>query len=302
MGRRIVSEMPPGVLRLGTRRSTLARTQSSTVADWLRARGHVVELVEILTHGDVTQAPLAQIGGTGVFASALRAALQRGEVDLAVHSLKDLPTAGEPGLTIAAIPPRADPRDALCARDHLTLDQLPSRAKVGTGSARRAAQLHLARPDLRIEQLRGNVETRLASVSTGTFDAVILAAAGLSRLGLLDRASELLPPTTMLPAAGQGALAVEIRADRDDVRAALADLDDPDTRDATTAERALLAELEAGCTAPVGALAQLHGDTLELEGFLGSEDTGGGRRAGLAGTRGNPAAIARRVARQLLAD
>ncbi len=288
---------PP--LRLGTRRSALARTQSGWVATWLRAHGYDVELVNVLTEGDVNQAPLTEIGGSGVFASALRRALYAGEVDLAVHSLKDLPTAAEPGLVIGAVPAREDPRDALCARDGLELSGLPRRSSVGTGSPRRAAQLRLVRPDLHIVELRGNVETRLQRVREGSLDAVLLAAAGLTRLGRLDQATELLPCAVMLPAAGQGALAVECREDRADVCSALAGLDDADTRLATTAERALLAELEAGCTAPIGVLAVLQGATLELEGFLGSEDTSQSRRAGLVGSREEPIEIARRLAQQL---
>ncbi len=286
--------------RLGTRRSALARTQSGWVADWLRGRGYDVELVDVVTEGDVNRAPLTQIGGTGVFASALRLALQAGEVDFAVHSMKDLPTAPEPGLVIAAVPVREDPRDALCARDGLTLAELPGGARVGTGSPRRAAQLAVARPDLEVVPLRGNVDTRLSTVRDGTLDAVVLAGAGLTRLARTDRITQLLPTSIMLPAAAQGALAVECREDRDDVRDALRGLDDPDTRTATTAERTLLAELEAGCTAPIGALAVVRTGMLELEGFIGSEDTGGNSRAGLTGPREEPRVIARRLARQLL--
>jgi hydroxymethylbilane synthase len=291
------------VLRLGTRRSALARTQSTWVADRLRAQGYAVELVEILTEGDVNRSPLTQIGGTGVFASALRHALRDRVVDLAVHSLKDLPTAAEADLVIAAVPAREDPRDALCARDGLTLADLPAGSAVGTGSPRREAQLRQARPDLRIVALRGNVDTRLAAVRAGALDAVVLAVAGLTRLGRLDQASELLAPAIMLPAAGQGALAVECRADRTDVVAALAAVDDPDTRVAVTAERALLAALEAGCTAPIGALAIPREDVLELEGFRGPEEYGPIGRAGIrartVGSRQEPVEIARRLAQQL---
>lgn len=260
------------VLRLGTRRSRLATTQSGWVADLLRARGHRVEFVEIATEGDVNSAPLTQIGGTGVFAGALRAALRDGRVDLAVHSLKDLPVAPEPGLVIAAVPPREDPRDALCARGGLTLDELPAGARVGTGSPRRAAQLAVLRPDLRIVEIRGNVETRLARVGAD-LDAVVLAYAGLRRLGLHERVSEVLDTGRMLPAPGQGALAVECRADRADLVAAIGQLDDPTTRVAVEAERALLARLEAGCTAPIGALARSRpGSGLRLAAFVGGAD------------------------------
>ena len=259
------------VLRLGTRRSRLATTQSGWVADLLRGLGHRVEFVEIATEGDVNSAPLTQIGGTGVFASALRAALRDGRVDLAVHSLKDLPVAPEPGLVIAAVPRREDPRDALCAREGLTLAELPAGARVGTGSPRRAAQLAARRPDLEIVEIRGNVETRLGRVGAD-LDAVVLAYAGLRRLGLQDRVSEVLDTARMLPAAGQGALAVECRADRADLVATLARLDDPPTRLAVEAERALLARLEAGCTAPIGALAQSRDEAgLRLEAFVGGD-------------------------------
>jgi hydroxymethylbilane synthase len=257
-------------LRLGTRASALATSQSEWVADRLRAAGHEVELVLVRTVGDVSRASLSEIGGTGVFASALREALRDGRIDLAVHSLKDIPTAPEPGLVIAAVPEREDPRDALVARDGLTLAELPAGSLVGTGSPRRAAQLAQARPDLVVRDIRGNVGTRIDYVRGGELDAVVLACAGLSRLGRLVEVTDRLELTTMLPAPGQGALAVECR----DGDAPLADLDpevsftDADlarllagvlehepTRAAVTAERAVLARLEAGCTAPVGALA-----------------------------------------------
>ncbi len=260
-----------GTLRLGTRRSRLATTQSQWVADLLAERGHPVELVEIVTEGDVNGAPLTQIGGTGVFASALRRALHDGRIDLAVHSLKDLPVAPEPGLVVAAVPTREDPRDALCARDGLTLEALPRGARVGTGSPRRAAQLAVRRPDLEIVPIRGNVETRLRRVGDD-LDAVVLACAGLARLGLRGHITQTLPTDVLLPAAGQGALAVECRSDRPDLVTALGALDDPDTRAAVEAERALLATLEAGCTAPIGAFARPEGQTgLQLDAFLGAQ-------------------------------
>jgi hydroxymethylbilane synthase len=246
---------PP--LRLGTRASDLATSQSGWVADRLRAAGHDVELVLVRTEGDVSRASLSEIGGTGVFASALRDALREGRIDLAVHSLKDLPTAPEPGLVVAAVPEREDPRDVVVARDGLTLAGLPSGAVVGTGSPRRAAQLAEVRPDLHVRDIRGNVGTRIGYVRSGELDAVVLAAAGLSRLGRLDEATEVLDLTTMLPAPGQGALAVECREDDDALRALLVEvLEHPATRAAVTAERAVLARLEAGCTAPVAAWAR----------------------------------------------
>jgi hydroxymethylbilane synthase len=241
-------------LRLGTRRSALAMAQARTVADALTAAtGTPVELVEITTYGDTSREPLSQIGGTGVFVSALREALLAGRVDAAVHSLKDLPTADPDGITLAAVPPREDPRDVLVARDGLALAELPSGAKVGTGSPRRTAQLRALGLGLDVVPIRGNVDTRLRYVAEGRLDAVVLARAGLARLGRLEEATEVLDPLQVLPAPGQGALAIECRSDDPDVLPLLAVLDEPATRAAVTAERSLLAALEAGCSAPVGA-------------------------------------------------
>ncbi|MEU2396017.1 hydroxymethylbilane synthase [Streptomyces sp. NPDC007369] len=257
-------------LRLGTRRSKLAMSQSGHVADAVREiTGRPVELVEITTYGDVSREHLAQIGGTGVFVTALRDALLRGEVDFAVHSLKDLPTAQPDDLVIAAMPLREDPRDALVARDGLTFEQLPDGARIGTGSPRRTAQLnHHARAlGKRIETvaIRGNVDTRIGYVRSGELDAVVLAAAGLNRIGRSAEVTEYLPVDSVLPAPGQGALAVECLASDADLIAALGRLDDPHTRAAVTAERSLLAALEAGCSAPVGALADLPPLSAPLE-------------------------------------
>ncbi|MYT92681.1 hydroxymethylbilane synthase [Streptomyces sp. SID8359] len=269
-------------LRLGTRRSQLAMAQSGMVAEAVReVTGRAVELVEITTYGDVSREHLAQIGGTGVFVAALREALLRGEVDFAVHSLKDLPTSQPDELVLAAVPQREDPRDALVARDGLTFEQLPDGARVGTGSPRRMAQLnaHARSHGLRIETvpIRGNVDTRIGFVRDGELDAVVLAAAGLSRLGRTGEVTDFLPVDTVLPAPGQGALAIECAASSADLAAALAELDDPYTRAAVTAERALLAALEAGCSAPVGALADLQVDgqvvnELRLRGVVGTTD------------------------------
>ena len=288
-------------LRLGTRRRRLATTQSGWVADLLRSRGHAVEIVPIVTEGDVNAAPLTQIGGTGVFASAIRQALHEERIDLAVHSLKDLPVAPEPGLVIAGIPPREDPRDALCARDGLTLEALPAGARVGTGSPRRVAQLRTRRPDLDIVPLRGNVETRLQAVADGRLDAILLAYAGLTRLGLRAHVTQVLPTQLMLPAPGQGALAVECRTDREDVVAVLRDIDDAATRRATSAERALLAALEAGCTAPIGALAVPDGETgLLLEAFAGTDTADLTFRDALTGAADAPEALGAALAQRLL--
>ncbi|WP_168583280.1 hydroxymethylbilane synthase [Gephyromycinifex aptenodytis] len=287
-------------LRLGTRRSNLATTQSDWVADLLRTRGHEVKLAEVVTEGDVNLAPLTQIGGTGVFASALRAALRAGEVDFAVHSLKDLPVAPEPGLVIAAIPPREDPRDVLVTSQGRTLADLPAGAKVGTGSPRRAAQLHRARPDLQIHPIRGNVERRIAQVVEGPLDAVILAGAGLRRLGRERDISEYIDLAIMLPAAGQGALAVECREDDERMRGVLAALDDATTRAAVSAERALLGYLEAGCTAPIGAYATV-GEQIELEGFIGGVQDDSGIRLSAHGPAADPAAVGQALARRMIA-
>ena len=256
----------PLTLRLGTRGSELARTQSGHVADALRALGHEVEVVVIRSEGDVTSGSLLEIGGLGVFAAALRLALLRGEVDLVVHSLKDLPTAPVEGLTVAAVPERELPFDALCARDGLTLDDLPALARVGTGSPRRAAQLRAKRPDLTVVEIRGNVGTRLARVhghgsTPGDLDAVVLARAGLARLGRFDAATDILD---LLPAPGQGALAVECRTADVALRTALLQIDDPETRLCVTAERTVLATLEAGCAAPVGAHAHIANGHVEF--------------------------------------
>ncbi|WP_034267351.1 hydroxymethylbilane synthase [Actinospica robiniae] len=246
-------------LRLATRRSALATVQSGMVADAVRAvTGRPVDLVEITTSGDTSQAtqvPMTQIGGTGVFVNALREALLAGEADFAVHSLKDLPTAPPAGLALAAVPEREDVRDVLVAHGGRKLADLPAGARVGTGSARRAAQLRLVRPDLEVVPVRGNVDTRVGFVSDGRLDGVVLAYAGLNRLGRIGEATDFFDPAEFLPAPGQGALAIECRADDAELLEILARLDHAPTRAAVVAERALLATLEAGCSAPVGGYA-----------------------------------------------
>ena len=288
-------------LRLGTRASALALAQARTVAADLAATGWKVDLVEITTHGDLSREPLAVIGGTGVFVSALRDALLADRIDLAVHSFKDLPTAPADGLTVAATPPREDPRDAVVARDRLTLAELPPGARVGTGAPRRVAQIRALGLGLDLVPVRGNVDTRLQQVADGTLDAVVLARAGLARLGRLDEITEVLDPLQMLPAPGQGALAVECRVD-DDLVDALRVLDEPTTRSAVTAERSLLAALEAGCTAPVGAYAEAaEGDDgleLYLRAVVVSLDGSESIRKSATG----PLTAAERVGRDLAAD
>lgn len=296
-------------LRLGTRASALATSQSEWVAGRLRAAGHEVELVLVRTEGDISRASLQEIGGTGVFASALRDALRRDQVDLAVHSLKDIPTAPEPGLTIAAVPEREDPRDVLVARDGLTLAELPAGSVIGTGSPRRAAQLAVARPDLQVRDIRGNVGTRINLVRDGELDAVILARAGLARLDRLADATDTLDLDLMLPAPGQAALAVECRADDHELVALLqSTLEHAPTRTAVTAERAVLAALEAGCTAPIAALAtpadpaDHHPDTAEgalsLTVFVALHDFTQRHEA----TGSDPVALGHEVAQQLLTE
>ncbi len=248
--------MASNVIRIGTRGSLLATTQSGIVRDALRERGHTADLVVISTAGDQSSAPIAEIG-VGVFTTALRDALAAAEIDVAVHSYKDLPTAADPRFVIAAIPARADARDALVARDGLVLGELPAGSVIGTSSVRRAAQLRALGLGLEIRPLRGNLDTRLNRVSNGDLDAVVVARAGLARIGRLGDVTETLEPVQMLPAPAQGALAVECRAGDTGLAELLAELDDADTRAAVTAERALLAELEAGCSAPVGAIAEV---------------------------------------------
>jgi len=298
-----VTGLTEGALRLGTRRSPLAMIQSRLVADAITARtGRAVELVQVTTHGDSSTEPLTQIGGTGVFVNALREALLAGEVDLAVHSLKDLPTAQPEQILLAAIPLREDPRDALVARDGLTLGELPTGSRVGTGSPRRAAQLRALGLGLEVVAVRGNVDTRIGLVSGGELDAVVLARAGLARLGRLDAVTEVIDPIQMLPAPGQGALAVECRGDAAELVAAIGLLDDTSTRCAVTAERALLAALEAGCTAPVGALATVAADSVSLEAVAAATDGSVVLRRRLAGSAGDPTSLGRELARLLLDD
>ncbi|WP_181775115.1 hydroxymethylbilane synthase [Amycolatopsis pittospori] len=253
------------VIRIGTRGSKLALAQTGTIADALRATGAEVELVTVTTPGDKSSAPIPTIG-VGVFTSALREALLRKEVDVIVHSYKDLPTKPEPGITLAAVPRREDPRDALIACDGLTLGELPPGATVGTGSPRRTAQLRALGLGLEIVPIRGNIDTRMRKVTDGELDAVVLARAGLARIGRAGEITETLDPIQMLPAPAQGALAVECRAEDVDLEHLLGStVDDEGTRATATAERALLAALEAGCSAPVGALAEIVED-LDAEG------------------------------------
>jgi hydroxymethylbilane synthase len=305
-----MGESPP--LRIGTRASVLATAQSGQVADrlreWLAGRGgRDVELVPVTTEGDVNQRPLVEFGGAGVFVSALREALLAGEVDVAVHSLKDLPTAPAPGIALAAVPPREDPRDVVVARDGLTLAELPPGARIGTGAPRRAAQLRALGLGFEVEAVRGNVGTRIGYVSDGRLDAVVLAYAGLRRIGRADEATEILDPLQMLPAPGQGALAVEARADDPELVEQLRSaLDDPGTRAAVTAERSLLAALEAGCSAPVGALAEVAlgegGEEIWMRAVAAAVDGTQIVKMSMTGAVDDPARLGEALAQDMLAD
>lgn len=310
----MVSPVRTGVLRLGTRGSLLARSQAAAVADALQlVAGCPVELVEVSTAGDRSAAPVARLGATGVFVSALRDRLVAADLDLAVHSYKDLPTAPATGLVIGAVPVREDPRDALVAAGGRRLADLPAGARIGTGAPRRVAQLRALRRGLVPVPVRGNVDTRLARVAAGDLDAVVVARAGLVRIGRLAAVTEVLDPDLLLPAPAQGALAVECRADDARLLQWLAGIDDAPSRAAVTAERALLAALQAGCTAPVAGLADIR---------TGADRVGAGVRgtaevslrgsvtaldgsAAVTGTATGPidqaAAIGRRLAADLIA-
>ncbi|MGB3686333.1 MAG: hydroxymethylbilane synthase [Ornithinimicrobium sp.] len=295
-------------MRLGTRGSALATTQAHLIGGQLRAAGSNVDIVTVKTEGDVSDRPLTEIGGTGVFATALRTALLRREIDIAVHSLKDLPVANYPGLSIAAITVREDPRDVVITANGQPLHELGSSARVGTGSPRRAGQLAALAPAVEVVDIRGNVNTRIAKLRSGQVEALVLAAAGMARLGRSAEVTQTLSPEEMLPAPGQGALAVECRdpeygpssehaRDRDfRIKTACAALDDPLTRGCVEAERAMLSALEAGCTAPVGALATRSGDEYELTGWV--------RQAGVSprikATGPDPSELGRQVAQKLL--
>jgi hydroxymethylbilane synthase len=297
-------------IRVGTRRSLLATTQAGTVADLIRTiLGREAELVEVTTEGDLSQTagtPLATLGGTGVFVGALRDALLRGDVDVAVHSLKDLPTYPQAGIALAAVPTREDPRDAVVARDGLTLGELPVGSRVGTGSPRREAQLQALGLGLEISAIRGNVDSRIGKVRTGEYDAVVLARAGLARIGRLDEATEVLDPLQMLPAPGQGALGIECRSDDVELVADLARLEDAHSRAAVDAERAVLATLEGGCSAPIGALAEVvegdDGDEMWVRAVALSPDGALSVRKSATGEPADAVGVGTRLANEMLAD
>jgi len=260
-------------LRIGSRGSQLALWQANHIAALLRGHGHVVEIEVIKTTGDkIVDVPLAKVGTKGMFTKEIEEALAAGHVDLAVHSLKDLPTEIPPGFEIAAMTKRDDPRDVLCSRRYASIEALPQAARVGTSSLRRQAQLKALRPDLVIQPLRGNVDTRLGKLEAGEYDAIILAAAGLNRLGKTEVIKQFISTDVMCPAAGQGALAVEVRAGDSGALEHVAFLDDSSARATTTCERALLGRLGGGCQVPIGALAELLDGRLHLQAVVASPD------------------------------
>lgn len=286
---------------LGSRGSLLALTQAQEVLERLRALhpSRAFSIRKIETRGDVIQnVPLPQIGGRGVFVREVQEALLRGEVDIAVHSFKDLPTQPNPGLALACVTRRLDPRDALVSREGLTLEKLPSGARVGTSSPRRSAQLKAFRPDLALVEMRGNLDTRLRKVATGLVETAVVAAAGLLRLGWGDKITELIPPEVCLSAVGQGALAVEMREGDGELGEVLASLDDPPTRLAIAAERAFLEALGGGCSTPIAALAEVKGHRILLQGLVASTD---GKRILRDRAEGeDPEATGRALAQRLL--
>ena len=289
-------------LRIGTRASKLARWQAEWTADRLQLLGQETQLVEISTRGDADRGqPVAALGGTGVFTKEIQTALLDRRVDVAVHSLKDLPTAPTGGLTVAAIPRREDPADALISPAAL-LDGLPPGARIGTGSLRRRAQLLALRSDLVISEIRGNVDTRLRKLDAGEYDGIILAAAGLRRLGLAERITELLAPPRMLPAPGQGALAIECRDDDGPTGKVVRQLDDPPTRAAVNAERSLLARLEGGCSAPIAAWGRLEGQELVLDGLVAATDGSTVLRSSARGDVSDTSVLVDCVAKELEAQ
>jgi hydroxymethylbilane synthase len=291
----------PSLLKLGTRKSALAMAQSQQMADRLMARhpGLTVELVPIVTTGDQTQdRTFGAVGTVGMFTTEIEASIRDGRADFGVHSLKDLPTQDSPGLVIAAVPERATPYDVLITRGDLILDELPDGATVGTGSPRRQAQLLAYRSDLRMIDIRGNIDTRLKRLEEGKYDAIVLAAAGMERLGIQNRATEILPPEIMLPAVGQGCLALQCRADDAATIELLHAIEHRKSRQAAEAERALLAGLGGGCDAPIAALGRSEGRTIHLIGLVASPD--GATILRHEASASTPEGVGRKLAAELL--
>lgn len=290
-------------LVFATRPSTLARWQTQHIIQMLQTRWPelICEVVMITTEGDrVLDKPLPEIGGKGLFTFELEQALLENRVDAAVHSLKDLPTEDAPGLTVGVIPQRADPRDVLICPAGYMLETLPAGAVIGTSSIRRQAQLLAHRPDLQIKPIRGNVDTRIRKAVAGQYDAIILAAAGVTRLGLDEHITQYLPFEIMLPAPGQGALGIQFRAGDDQTRELLSAIDDVPAYKAATAERAFLSALGGGCSLPVGALASFDGDTIRLQGVVAAPD--GGRSLRVAASGHNPQTVGEELAKKALAQ
>ncbi len=289
-------------LRIGSRGSQLALWQANHISALLRVRGHEVEIEIIHTTGDkITDVALAKVGTRGMFTKEIEEALVAGRVDLAVHSLKDLPTELPAGFEIAAITERQDPRDAFCSRKYARIDDLPKRARIGTSSLRRQAQLKALRPDLEIHPLRGNVDTRLRKLEQGEYDAIILASAGLKRLGKTELIKQIIPAEIMCPAAGQGALGIEIREGDAKTRERLAFLNDPAARAATTCERALLNSLGGGCQVPIGAHATVEAGKLRLLGLVASPEGDEVIRGEASGAASEAATLGRALGNELLA-
>ena len=295
----------PEKLRIGSRGSQLALWQANHISALLRARGHEVKIEIIHTTGDkITDVALSMVGTKGMFTKEIEEALAAGRVDLAVHSLKDLPTELPPGFEIAAITEREDPRDAFCSRHYSKIEDLPQGARVGTSSLRRQAQLKAIRPDLDIHPLRGNVDTRLRKLEQGEYDAIILAASGLNRLGKTELVKQIIPAEIMCPAAGQGALGIEIRQGDSGTRQHLEFLNDPAARAATTCERALLNRLGGGCQVPIGAFAEVRKDDrngrLHLEAIVADPDGSKLFRESRDGNLNNPEQLGKAVGDTLL--
>ncbi len=299
----VAVEVEKVILRLGTRKSKLALTQSNWVKREIELRfpDVEVELVKVTTKGDkILDVPLAKVGGKGLFVKEIEEALLDGRIDFAVHSLKDVPTELPKGLEVSVFPEREDPRDALISKSGAGLKGLPEGARVGTSSLRRMAQLRAVRPDLNVENLRGNLDTRLKKLDEGQYDAILLAVAGLNRMGLADRITEIIAPELILPAIGQGALGIEFRTGNEETRAILSALNHEETSVRVRAERAFLARLEGGCQVPIGAFATLDGDEIELEGFVADERGERVIRRKRRGKRSDPERVGDELGREIL--
>ena len=293
--------MPAQRIRIATRGSQLARWQANWVAHQLEKLGAEVELVEIITSGDVQRSgPIAAVGLQGVFTKEVQSALLEGTADIAVHSLKDLPTEQVAGLVLAAVPPREQVADALITNQASSLSELPAGARIGTGSLRRQAQLKHLRPTVEVVGIRGNVDTRLRKLDGGEYDAIVLAAAGLSRLGLSDRITQVLEPPQMLPAVGQGALGIECRVDDPAVRDLLGQIDHNETHSSTKAERVMLSLLHGGCSAPVGAWGRVENGRLLLDGLVANAAGTLVVRASASGPAVDATSLGQQVAQELL--